>query len=122
MIRVFISELMLSGFSDALQLIIRESLDAVPAALLSSSQLMFQGSIFTPLSYRQYNQFCPAELLEQSSTLADRIEVEFTEGKFVIPACYYEFARRYEQQDGNLFSGFIADSADKIIESTHYRK
>ncbi len=64
----------------------------------------------------------PAAFLEQSSTLADRIEVEFSEGKYVIPACYYEFARRYEQQDGVLFSGFIADSADKIFESTDFRK
>ena len=29
------------------------------------------------------------------------------------------FARRYEQPDGRLFTGFIAQSADKIFESTH---
>ncbi|MEZ5070336.1 MAG: DUF1338 domain-containing protein [Bacteroidales bacterium] len=63
----------------------------------------------------------PGQLLEQSSTLADRVEVDFTDGRFRIPACYYEFARRYPDGDGNLFSGFVAGSADKIFESTDYR-
>lgn len=63
----------------------------------------------------------PEQLLEQSSTLADRIEVDFREGSYTIPACYYEFARRYEDTEGKLFSGFIAGSADKIFESTDYR-
>ncbi len=36
------------------------------------------------------------QLLRQSSTLADKTEVEFTEGKFLIPSCYYEFAERFE--------------------------
>ncbi len=60
----------------------------------------------------------PAECLEQSSTLAGEIEVTFTDGKQRIPACYYEFARRYDQPDGNRFEGFISKSADKIFEST----
>ena len=64
----------------------------------------------------------PEQLLEQSSTFADRIAVAFEDGSFVIPACYYEFARRYKDSDGNLFSGFIAESADKIFESTDFRK
>jgi hypothetical protein len=63
----------------------------------------------------------PQEYLEQSSTLADRIETEFQEGKYVIPACYYEFARRYKQENNELFNGFIAKSADKIFESTNFR-
>jgi len=63
----------------------------------------------------------PAQLLEQSSTLADRIEIDFMEGTYTIPACYYEFARRYEDEKGELFSGFIAGSADKIFESTDFR-
>jgi hypothetical protein len=46
------------------------------------------------------------------------IEVDFTEGKKEIPGCYYEFARRYPDQSGKLYSGFIAKSADKIFEST----
>ena len=60
----------------------------------------------------------PAELLEQSSILADRYAVKFSEGVYKVPSCYYEFARRYEDMDGNLYSGFIAKSADKIFEST----
>jgi len=60
----------------------------------------------------------PAELLEQSSIRAEMIEVNFVEGKKEIPGCYYEFARRYPDQNGNLYSGFIAKSADKIFEST----
>lgn len=57
-------------------------------------------------------------LLEQSSTLANTIEVEFSDGKLSIPACYYEFAKRYPQKDGKLYQGFVAASADKIFEST----
>ncbi|HOI31758.1 MAG: DUF1338 domain-containing protein [Bacteroidales bacterium] len=60
----------------------------------------------------------PAELLEQSSIRAEMIEVNFTEGIKEIPGCYYEFARRYPDQNGKLYSGFIAKSADKIFEST----
>ena len=58
------------------------------------------------------------QLLEQSSILADKIEFEFKEGKQNITSCYYEFAYRYPKQDGTLFTGFIANSADKIFEST----
>jgi hypothetical protein len=56
--------------------------------------------------------------LEQSSTLADSVEVEFTDKKVSIPSCYFEFAKRYEQPDGTLYQGFVAKSADKIFEST----
>lgn len=61
----------------------------------------------------------PEELLEQSSTIAYNKEVAFSDETQIIPACYYEFAKRYTQQDGNLFRGFIAGSADKIFESTN---
>lgn len=64
----------------------------------------------------------PQQLLEQSSTLADRVMVEFIEGKREIPSCYYEFARRFPDKDGHVFSGFISESADKIFESTNFRK
>ena len=63
----------------------------------------------------------PEQLLEQSSTLADQVELSFSDGTHSIPACYYEFAKRYPAKDGKLFSGFIAGSADKIFESTDYR-
>jgi hypothetical protein len=62
----------------------------------------------------------PEELLEQSSTMAGKLPVEFTEGTREIPSCYYEFAKRYPDSDGKLYSGFIAKSADKIFESTNF--
>jgi hypothetical protein len=58
--------------------------------------------------------------LEQSSTLANNIEVSFSDGKLTIPACYYEFAKRYPLKDGSLYQGFVATSADKIFESTRH--
>ncbi len=61
----------------------------------------------------------PAELLEQSSTMAGSIEWQFDDGVCSIPACYYEFAKRYPMSDGKLYNGFIAKSADKIFESTN---
>ena len=61
------------------------------------------------------------ELLKQSSTLADSVEVEMADGKHSIPCCYYEFAERWESEPGKLYSGFIAKSADKIFESTNSR-
>lgn len=67
-------------------------------------------------------QGSPDELLEQSSIKAELQEVDFKDGKFVVPACYYEFAKRYPDTDGKLYSGFIAKSADKIFESTNFYK
>lgn len=175
--RVFISELMLSEFTEELQHTIREQLDAVPQDLLASPDLIFQGSIFPSISYATYMQLreeseyaawmyafgyranhftvsinylkkfegigevnsflkehgfqlngsggeikgTPEQMLEQSSTLADQVEVDFSDGTHTIPGCYYEFARRYRDAKGTLFSGFIAGSADKIFESTDYR-
>ena len=60
----------------------------------------------------------PDELLEQSSTLAPSIPVSFSDGTYDVPAAYYEFAKRYPDENGELFQGFIAKSADKIFEST----
>lgn len=57
--------------------------------------------------------------LMQSSTLADQVEVMFSDGhKERIPSCYYEFAERFEI-NGGLYQGFVTSSADKIFESTH---
>ena len=61
----------------------------------------------------------PAELLEQSSTMAAEIPVQFGDGVYPIPGCYYEFAKRYPMTNGELYQGFIAKSADKIFESTN---
>ncbi|NVK52579.1 MAG: DUF1338 domain-containing protein [Flavobacteriaceae bacterium] len=60
----------------------------------------------------------PAQLLEQSSVLADKIPVKFAEATKEITSCYYEFAFRHAMTNGELYSGFIAGSADKIFEST----
>jgi len=61
----------------------------------------------------------PAELLEQSSTMAGEIQIQFGDGVYPIPGCYYEFAKRYPMLNGRLYQGFIAKSADKIFESTN---
>jgi hypothetical protein len=56
----------------------------------------------------------PQENLEQSSTMATKCLVNFLDGQYLIPSCYYEFALRYKN-----YEGFIANSADKIFESTN---
>ena len=61
-------------------------------------------------------------LLQQSSTMANHIDVKFSDGTYSIPGCYYEFAQRFPDESGKLYSGFIAQSADKIFESTNFYK
>lgn len=60
-----------------------------------------------------------ADLLEQSSTKADLGKVEFSDGVHEVRTCYYEFAKRYPDQKGKIYQGFIAANADKIFESTN---
>jgi len=57
-------------------------------------------------------------MLEQSSTMADKALVEFADKAVEIPSCFYEFAKRYPTNNGELYTGFVAASADKIFEST----
>ncbi len=64
----------------------------------------------------------PADLLEQSSTRAEEVDVEFADGTHRVPSCYYEFARRYRGPDGALFQGFVPTSADRLFESTDVRR
>ena len=64
----------------------------------------------------------PHVFLEQSSTLANRVQVEFTDGKKEVPSCYFEFAKRYPLASGELYQGFVAKSADKIFESTNTQR
>ncbi|BDD03505.1 DUF1338 domain-containing protein [Aureibacter tunicatorum] len=65
----------------------------------------------------------PSVYLEQSSTMAGKVEMKFDdEITLKVPACYYEFAQRYPLENGRLFSGFVAKSADKIFESTNINK
>ncbi|GGW78737.1 DUF1338 domain-containing protein [Alteromonas halophila] len=61
----------------------------------------------------------PDVYLAQSSTMADRAEISFSDETTAIPSCFYEFAQRYEMPDGKLYKGFVAASADKIFESTN---
>lgn len=63
----------------------------------------------------------PQVLLEQSSTMADKVAVRFSDGTHTVPGGFYEFAKRYPQADGKLYAGFVAASADKIFESTDSR-
>jgi hypothetical protein len=62
----------------------------------------------------------PEELLEQSATMAEIQPVEFADGIYEIPSCFYEFTLRYNQPDGKQYPGFIAANADKIFESTDF--
>ncbi|KGJ88524.1 DUF1338 domain-containing protein [Colwellia psychrerythraea] len=57
--------------------------------------------------------------LEQSSTLADKAPVDFSDKTMEIPSCFYEFAKRYPLANGELYTGFVAASADKIFDSTN---
>lgn len=60
----------------------------------------------------------PEVLLEQSSTMADKVKVQFSDGEHEIPGGFYEFALRYPMNNGELYQGFVAASADKIFQST----
>ena len=64
----------------------------------------------------------PEVCLEQSSTLADTVNVAFSDGVLSIPGGFYEFAKRYQQPDGQLYQGFVEASANKIFESTHRQR
>ncbi|NMH60029.1 DUF1338 domain-containing protein [Alteromonas ponticola] len=57
--------------------------------------------------------------LAQSSIMADRQVVTFGNEEKEIPSCFYEFAQRYAMPNGKLYQGFVAESADKIFESTN---
>ncbi|MGF1836584.1 DUF1338 domain-containing protein [Photobacterium sanguinicancri] len=61
----------------------------------------------------------PEEMLEQSSTMADKVPVAFLDGVKQVSGGFYEFAKRYPKNDGELYTGFVAASADKIFESTN---
>lgn len=63
----------------------------------------------------------PDVFLAQSSIMADEIEIKFTDGKKIVPSCFYEFSQRYPMASGKLYQGFVAASADKIFESTNVK-
>ena len=174
--RIFISQLILSECSWYIQNTLKDAFSNADKNLFSSEELIFSGSVFSPLSFDVYNHLreeseyaawfyvfgfranhftvsinalkkfssivsvnellksngyvlngsggeikgTPEDLLQQSSTLADSVEVDFVEGRFEVPCCYYEFAQRYPDSQGKLYNGFVAKSADKIFESTNF--
>ena len=64
----------------------------------------------------------PSDLLIQASTMADTCIVNFNDaGEQAISSCYYEFAQRFNQENGALYQGFVPLSADKIFESTNMK-
>jgi hypothetical protein len=60
----------------------------------------------------------PDIYLEQASTLADEIEVNFSDGIHRIKTCFYEFAKRFLDAEGNLYQGFVTNNANQIFSST----
>ena len=174
--RIFISRLILSECSDYLQKTLKEAVGKIDSKKLHSTELVFAGTLFNPLSYdiysrlreeseyaawfyvfgfranhftvsinslKKYNNIVkvnellkhngfklntaggeikgtPADMLQQSSTIADTVMVDFLEGSFEVPCCYYEFAQRFPDINGRLYNGFVAKSADKIFESTNF--
>lgn len=61
----------------------------------------------------------PEVMLEQSATLADKVMVTLSDGELTVPGGFYEFAKRYPQPNGEIYTGFVEASADKIFESTY---
>ncbi len=176
--RIFISQLILSECSEFIQTSLKQAFEDADLKKYTPEQLIFSGSVFSPLSYDVYNKMrdeseyaawfyvfgfranhftisinslkkhnsismvndllkkngfelnssggeikgLPSDLLQQSSTIADMVNVDFLEGTFGIPCCYYEFAQRFPDSNGNLYNGFVAKSADKIFESTNFFK
>lgn len=57
--------------------------------------------------------------LKQSSTMANMVDWAFEDGNYPIRSCFYEFAERFPMENGDLYQGFVAASADKIFESTN---
>jgi hypothetical protein len=63
----------------------------------------------------------PADHLQWSSTRAQPCEVRFADGTVAIPGAGYGFAYRYPLPGGERFSGFVAQAADRVFESTDRR-
>ena len=60
------------------------------------------------------------DCLIQAATMADLVDVDFEDvGKQRVSTCYYEFAQRFKQKNGETYRGFVPASADKIFESTN---
>ena len=55
-------------------------------------------------------------VLKQASTIASLVSVDFLDGTFQVPGCYYEFLQRFHGYDS-----FDPANATKIMESTYAR-
>ena len=53
----------------------------------------------------------PAIYLEQSSTMADKVSVDFNDGVYNIPGGFYEFAKQYPLKNEEIYQGFVPASA-----------
>lgn len=175
--KVFISQLLLEGFSEFLRRTIMERLDSLPDETYRDPEMVFSGSLWGKIPFATYealrreseyaawtltygyraNHFAikvnelkgfrdltqvndfvkkhgylmntasgseiygtAEELLEQSATKAEIMPFRFADGIHEVPACFYEFTKRYPDKSGKLYSGFIAANADKIFESTDF--
>ena len=56
------------------------------------------------------------DLLEQSSTMADKMEVTFESGSESVPSCYYEFAKRYARPKWKSISRIRSKSPIKYLK------
>ncbi|HEC43541.1 MAG TPA: DUF1338 domain-containing protein [Bacteroides sp.] len=126
--RVFISELLLNNFSPWLQEQIHQSIDKVNTDIWKSDELIFSGNVFGVPSYNIY------EKLRIESEYAAWLYIHgFRANHFTVSVNSLNGFRGIEDVNkflkdngylmnskGNLFSGFIAGSADKIFESTDY--
>ena len=66
---------------------------------------------------------CASVGLQQASTLADEIDYTFADGDVrKVKSGYYEFALRYPLENGELYQGFVEQSADRIFESTFQQR
>lgn len=64
----------------------------------------------------------PGMLLEQASTMADSVDMTFADGDaHQVKTCYYEFAKRYRDNNGELYQGFVPANANNIFHSTDSR-
>jgi len=174
--KIFLSELLTHELSPSAQAIIQTLIDQIPQEAVQSSNVFWQGRLWSKPSYKDYqtlaqeseyaawlatiglkaNHFTvsvnhlenfttlesvnellleqghelnkvgglikgtPELYLEQSSTMADKMEFEFSvTEKIYIPTCFYEFARRHVMPSGEVFDSFIEGNADKIFDSTN---
>lgn len=77
--KVFISELLTKQFSPELQAIVKNCVDKIPQAMLSSEELLFAGTFWKPLSYKTYQQ-----LLKESEYAAWMYVFGFCSNHFTV--------------------------------------